>query len=653
MITTSVFAPITKSTENDDGTLYVYGKATGSDVDLDQQRCDPNWLKRAMPDWFQNSYGYGGNIREQHDSKRAIGTATEHEVKEDGHYIRAHIVDPVAVAKTKAGIFSGFSIGISRPRIEKSNGEEWIRSGDICEVSLVDRPCLPTATLTVCKAAKPGMTTKATDFDSKRMLVRVEELVEEEPEVQKVTDVDHLDAPAPGQKCSDCGADGHLKCADVPDMQVTLADRLSPEQKEKLTSKLNVQVNLDEGNFADQIKSIVDERINASRTFTEIGKSAAEGLAEGRRELLREAYTAPDFDRDAAVKLVATLTKAGNLPPEYASEQEDISGAQDAIRIISQLIQSEAAEMVDNPAEDCDIQLLLSAVSALRCFIGREQEQAMGADVVDAPMVSLAAEADATKDSKEPYGDVTYADPGYQKDGKKRYPLDTKEHAKAAWSYINQADNADKYSADQLKTMKSRIKSACKKFGVEVDADATKGVAMDDTTPVDEVQKTIDDTVEDAPVDLEKSEDVSEDVEKTDSPSEDAEVEVEKTVDPETTKAAVEDDGESLVKALEAALSKADSPLRKSFETIVNAANESTVKSVSALAERLEAVERMATPGGPAQRRTEVERNQARRNDLIAEVVRFKSLAANSDDQMLRKGYAQKASQLEAEIRSL
>jgi hypothetical protein len=74
-------------------------------------------------------------------------------------------------------------------------------------------------------------------------------------------------------------------------------------------------------------------------------------------------------------------------------------------------------------------------------------------------------------DPKKPYGDVSYADPGYQKDGKKRYPLDTKEHAKAAWSYINQAGNASAYSAEQLKSIKGRIRAACKKFGVEIDDD--------------------------------------------------------------------------------------------------------------------------------------------------------------------------------------
>jgi HK97 family phage prohead protease len=77
-------------------------------------------------------------------------------------------------------------------------------------------------------------------------------------------------------------------------------------------------------------------------------------------------------------------------------------------------------------------------------------------------------EFDRADDKKAPYGDVAYADPGYQADKKKRYPIDTKEHAKAAWSYINKAKNAAKYSAQQVASIKSKIKSALTKFGVKV-----------------------------------------------------------------------------------------------------------------------------------------------------------------------------------------
>ena len=72
------------------------------------------------------------------------------------------------------------------------------------------------------------------------------------------------------------------------------------------------------------------------------------------------------------------------------------------------------------------------------------------------------------KPKTEPYGDVEYADPGYQNDKQKRYPIDSEEHVRAAWSYINQEKNANMYTAEQLNTIKSRIKSAAKKFGIEI-----------------------------------------------------------------------------------------------------------------------------------------------------------------------------------------
>lgn len=88
--------------------------------------------------------------------------------------------------------------------------------------------------------------------------------------------------------------------------------------------------------------------------------------------------------------------------------------------------------------------------------------------LLDWPIASLRADDD--EKAKKPYGDVTYADPGYQSDHKKRYPIDTEAHARAAWSYINQSSNARQYSAEQVKAIKGRIKAALKRFGVDVAA---------------------------------------------------------------------------------------------------------------------------------------------------------------------------------------
>ena len=61
------------------------------------------------------------------------------------------------------------------------------------------------------------------------------------------------------------------------------------------------------------------------------------------------------------------------------------------------------------------------------------------------------------------YGDVEFAD-----STNKKYPIDTPEHVRAAWNYINHKDNAAKYDAAEVETIKSRIKRAAKKHDVEI-----------------------------------------------------------------------------------------------------------------------------------------------------------------------------------------
>ena len=64
------------------------------------------------------------------------------------------------------------------------------------------------------------------------------------------------------------------------------------------------------------------------------------------------------------------------------------------------------------------------------------------------------------------HGDVLFADSVNNK-----YPIDTPEHVRAAWGYINHKDNAAKYDADEVALIKSRIKRAAKKHGVEIAED--------------------------------------------------------------------------------------------------------------------------------------------------------------------------------------
>jgi hypothetical protein len=70
------------------------------------------------------------------------------------------------------------------------------------------------------------------------------------------------------------------------------------------------------------------------------------------------------------------------------------------------------------------------------------------------------------KEGLREYGDVKFAD-----ETNKKYPIDTEEHVRAAWSYINHKDNAAKYDKDEVQTIKNRIKKAAKEHGVEIESD--------------------------------------------------------------------------------------------------------------------------------------------------------------------------------------
>jgi hypothetical protein len=70
------------------------------------------------------------------------------------------------------------------------------------------------------------------------------------------------------------------------------------------------------------------------------------------------------------------------------------------------------------------------------------------------------------KEGLREYGDVKFAD-----ETNKKYPIDTPDHIRAAWSYINHEDNAAKYDKDEVQLIKKRIKSAAKEHGVEIEAD--------------------------------------------------------------------------------------------------------------------------------------------------------------------------------------
>lgn len=173
------YADIVKFERDEHGDLVVHGRATGPDLDLDRQICDPQWLKSAMPAWFE-----WANVREQHSSIAAgVGEEIEH-LPDGGWHLKSVVVDPVSARKVEKKVLKGYSIGIRDPKVIKDAGAPGGRivGGQIVEVSLVDRPANPTCTLSLAKALRPGpITAKAVDRE--RHLIQVEELHDRAAEV--------------------------------------------------------------------------------------------------------------------------------------------------------------------------------------------------------------------------------------------------------------------------------------------------------------------------------------------------------------------------------------------------------------------------------------------------------------------------------------
>lgn len=172
----NLFLPITKATKEADGTLRVFGKATGPDLDIDGQIADPKWLKQAMPAWME-----WGNIREQHSSI-AAGVGLTLEQSGDDWNLESLVVDPGSVKKVDAGVLKGYSIGIRNAKVVKDamapHGR--IVGGQIVEVSLVDRPANPTCTLALAKSAGSGEPLELVKADAMDMTNMTDKVGEDE-----------------------------------------------------------------------------------------------------------------------------------------------------------------------------------------------------------------------------------------------------------------------------------------------------------------------------------------------------------------------------------------------------------------------------------------------------------------------------------------
>jgi hypothetical protein len=396
MTTTVVgFTPITKAEKQDDGTLVVTGKIASSAVDRDYQIADPAWLAKSLGKWFAEEDG--GNIREQHDGKRAVGTALTY--KADDHEVSALIVDPITIKKIENRVLKGFSWSArnGKVQVDKAAAGGRIVAGDIYEVSVVDRPANPECLFTIAKA----------DAGGELRVVEDPEFVEvDTTDKADITDVDVIekaDEPmfSPTQLAEILKAHGKATGA-VAAGDIEKRD-YSDKQRQKLADKGHA---LPDGSFPIANKA---DLANAIKAY-----GRAKDKAAAKKHIIQRARDLGAVDMLpqswGVSKADGILTDLADLAPTIrkdddpdvladVGETEDISDGKAAIAAIARLIISEAQSLATGRLDELfDIQMLCEAASALRYFVDHEADETeyLVTPKADDATGTTTTEADAT-----------------------------------------------------------------------------------------------------------------------------------------------------------------------------------------------------------------------------------------------------------------
>lgn len=153
----AMFVPLAKA---DAAQRLVYGSIDET-PDRAREIMDYASAKQAFQSWsdgmFKASAGKSyGNIRAQHDLKKAAGVLREITFDDTAKRINfcAHIVDDQEWQKVEAGVYTGFSPGGSYAKrwADPSVPNHQRYTPSVGELSIVDVPCIPSGTFTMVKA---------------------------------------------------------------------------------------------------------------------------------------------------------------------------------------------------------------------------------------------------------------------------------------------------------------------------------------------------------------------------------------------------------------------------------------------------------------------------------------------------------------------
>jgi len=364
-----------KSTE--DGTLLVFGKATGPDLDLDSQICDADWLKSAMPLWFQT----GANIREQHSSI-AAGVGLELASEGDDWFLKSEVVDPLTAKKVEKGVLKGYSIGIKGAKVIKDASAPGGRivAGSIVEVSLVDRPANPTATVQIAKMVGEQMELTKSDINQEAEFVELP--VTDDLATYEATKVcsacegtgrAHADLPDDDTACAKCDGTGKEVLGAQDTQQYSPSQSNGGKPVNDMTDDKAVEPEVEKKDYTDEQRASMEESGQAMegggfpiKTVKDL-KNAIQSIGRAK-------------DRQAAIDHIIARAKAlgkEDLIPDSFKEVMHDEATLNSVRAgLIALIKAELDEMLSGEEDEIgDVSELLCALQMFICWWDDEADE--------------------------------------------------------------------------------------------------------------------------------------------------------------------------------------------------------------------------------------------------------------------------------------
>src|ERR1035437_1849142 len=327
-----LYAPLGTMTHKrgEDGFLYVTGTVSTDSLDLDNQRCDPVWLEKAIPDWFKRA----GNVRVMHQPQTG-GKAKE--ISQDGSSWSTviKVTNPQAALDIEEGVLTGLSIGIKGARVDKSSkslalaSEGVINDGKVVEVSFVDLPANPDCKMAIAKMAGGHLeVTEDVEIVTDAEEIEIEKTVAVDEPTEVIEPAAEIEveeiAPEPVIEAAETGDDmayiGLGVSADL--IKSASADDATDEVKSELRAEIVKALGLDGEIVTKAEFDAQQEAIKGlEAALKDVREMAAPGQPALRAQLDQQNKSAEADDlENTAAKMIARAYEVGGSDKKSAAQ---------------------------------------------------------------------------------------------------------------------------------------------------------------------------------------------------------------------------------------------------------------------------------------------------------------------------------------------